>query len=152
MLRHVVNDQYRFDDCSRFVDRDWFIQKEQERRDYLELLGRALNASDWRCLSYALMSNHIHLAMVAGADALDVWLRRVHSPFADLMNRAYGRIGPMFVRGPKSLLVPASGVGSDPRRRSSTVWCARHDSTVVLLAREIVGRRSCARGRAVEAA
>jgi REP element-mobilizing transposase RayT len=95
---------------SRFVDREWFIQKEQERRDYLELLGRALTSSDWRCLAYAIMSNHIHLAVLAGEDPLHVWIRRVHSPFADAMNRAYARIGPMFVRGPKSLLVEPTGV------------------------------------------
>src|SRR5574338_1050354 len=97
---------------SRFVDRDWLIRREQERRDYLELLGRALTTSDWRCLAYAIMSNHLHLAMVAGAQLLDSWIRRVHSPFADAMNRAYARIGPMFVRGPKALTVEASGVGS----------------------------------------
>jgi len=97
---------------SRFVDREWFIKREQERRDYLELLGRALTTSDWRCLAYAIMSNHIHLAMLAGAMALDEWLRRVHSPFADAMNRAYARIGPMFVRGPKALLVPSTEVGN----------------------------------------
>lgn len=97
---------------SRFVDREWFIQKEQERRDYLTLLGRALTTSDWRCLAYAIMSNHIHLMMLAGAAPLDSWLRRVHSPFADSMNRTYDRIGSMFVRGPKSLLVEASAVGS----------------------------------------
>ena len=97
---------------SRFVDRDWFIKKEQERRDYLELLGRALTTSDWRCLAYAIMSNHIHLAMLAGLDPLHSWIRRVHSPFADSMNRAYDRIGPMFVRGPKALRVPDNAVGS----------------------------------------
>jgi REP element-mobilizing transposase RayT len=95
---------------SRFVDRNWFIKKEQERRDYLELLGRALTTSDWQCLAYAIMSNHIHLAVLAGSDPLHTWIRRVHSPFADSMNRAYNRIGPMFVRGPKALLVPDNAV------------------------------------------
>ena len=97
---------------SRFVDRDWFIQTDQERRNYLELLGRALTSSDWQCLAYAIMSNHLHLATVAGADLLDSWIRRVHAPFADMMNRAYNRIGAMFVRGPKALLVADDGVGS----------------------------------------
>jgi putative transposase len=97
---------------SRFVDREWFIQTEQERRDYLHLLGRALTSSDWKCLSYAVMSNHIHLAAVAGNDPLHSWIRRVHAPFADMMNRAYDRIGAMFVRGPKARLVADDAVGS----------------------------------------
>src|SRR5882757_7105177 len=97
---------------SRFVDRDWFIKKEQERREYLALLGRALTTTDWRCLAYAIMSNHLHLAMLAGADRLDSWIRRVHAPFAGAMNRKYDRIGAMFVRGPKALPVGSSGVAS----------------------------------------
>lgn len=95
---------------SRFVDREWFITRESERRQYLRLLGRSLRDSDWRCLSYAVMSNHIHLAMVAGEQGLDSWVRRVHGPFADWMNRAHDRIGGMFVRGPKQSRVPAHAV------------------------------------------
>src|SRR5438067_2099143 len=86
---------------SRFVDRDWFIRSELERDYYLQLLGPALETTDWRCLSYAIMSNHVHLAMVAGRDTLASWIRRVHSPFADWMNRSHERIGSIFVRGPK---------------------------------------------------
>ena len=97
---------------SRFVDREWFIKREEERRLYLRLLGRALSTSDWRCLSFAIMSNHVHLGMIAGTQALDSWVRRVHAPFADAMNRTYDRIGAMFVRGPKALAVAPSRVGS----------------------------------------
>ena len=97
---------------SRFVDREWFIRDDDERRNYLRLLGRALSRTDWRCFSFAVMSNHIHLGAIAGRQPLDRWIRRVHSPFADSMNRAYGRIGPMFVRGPKGIHVPRSAVGS----------------------------------------
>ena len=46
---------------SRFVEREWFIKEEEEREYYVRLLGRALSESDWRCLAYAVMSNHIHL-------------------------------------------------------------------------------------------
>jgi REP element-mobilizing transposase RayT len=91
---------------SRFVDREWFISTESEREHYLRLLGRALDTTDWRCLAYAVMSNHIHLAMIAGQHTLGSWLRRVHSPFADAMNKTHDRIGPMFVRGPKDVFTP----------------------------------------------
>ncbi|MDQ3341611.1 MAG: transposase [Myxococcota bacterium] len=95
---------------SRFVDREWYITGEDERHFYLQLLGRALVQSDWRCLAYAVMSNHIHLAIVAGTHSLASWLRRVHSPFVNVMNRSYDRSGPMFQRGPKSILVEPDGV------------------------------------------
>ncbi|MDQ3341572.1 MAG: transposase [Myxococcota bacterium] len=97
---------------SRFVDREWFIRLPDERRFYLQLLGAALCATDWRCLAFAIMSNHIHLAMIAGTQKLDSWIRRVHSPFATAMNRSYDRIGPMFVRGPKDIEVDEHGVGA----------------------------------------
>jgi REP element-mobilizing transposase RayT len=96
---------------SRFVDREWFITTESERSHYLELLGHALPRTDWRCLSYSIMSNHVHLGLVAGQDPLGSWIRRVHSPFADWMNRSHERIGVMFVRGPKDILVPPERVG-----------------------------------------
>jgi len=97
---------------SRFVAREFFMNSELDRRYYLSLLGKALEQVTWRCLGYALMSNHIHLALVAGHEPLAAWLRKVHSPFARATNQARQRIGSMFVRGPKDILVPDSGVGA----------------------------------------
>ncbi len=96
---------------SRFVAREFFIDAATVRQEYLTLLGRALTFTSWRCLGYAIMSNHIHLAMVAGTDPLAGWLRRVHAPFAEATNRSRERIGALFVRGPRTILVPDSGVG-----------------------------------------
>jgi putative transposase len=95
---------------SRFVDREWFISSESERAQYTYLLGGAVASSDWQCLGYAIMSNHIHLAMIAGGDKLDSWIRRAHAPFADWMNRTHQRIGNIFARGPKDLLIPDDDV------------------------------------------
>jgi len=97
---------------SRFVDRKRFIRTTAERELYLKHLGIALEDSDWRVLSYGVMSNHIHLASVAGQQSLDAWIRRVHSPFANAMNRAHDRIGVMFVRGPKAYPVKPNSLGS----------------------------------------
>lgn len=108
--RHSIPDAV-YHLISRFVDREWFITTKLERSYYLKLLGAALTHSTWRCLGYAVMSNHIHLAMVASAEPLSNWMRRVHSPFADWMNRSHNRIGNIFVRGPKAVLVPDTRVG-----------------------------------------
>jgi REP element-mobilizing transposase RayT len=77
----------------RFVDRSWFFNDEEERSNYLRLLGRALSLSDWRCLAYALMSNHIHLCVVAGDSPMSSWSKRVNSPFVRWMNERHGRLG-----------------------------------------------------------
>ncbi len=80
---------------TRFVDREWFFDHAEERERYLFLLGRSLNGSDWRCLAYALMSNHIHLAMLAGQQPMESWTKAAHSPFAHWMNRRHHRLGPI---------------------------------------------------------
>jgi len=97
---------------SRFVDRDWYITHDRHRECYLQLLARSLSDTDWKCLSYAVMSSHVHLATIAGREPLDSWIRRVHSPFADAMNKENDRIGSMFVRGPKAFRTPADRVAS----------------------------------------
>ncbi len=85
----------------RFVDREWFFKFEAERARYLSLLGRALEDSDWRCVAYALMSNHIHIAAIAGHEPLARWSRRVNTPFANWMNQRRGRLGPLFADRPR---------------------------------------------------
>jgi REP element-mobilizing transposase RayT len=97
---------------SRFVDQRWYFQSGEERRHYLQLLGASLRDSDWKCVSYALMSSHLHLGMVAGSSALESWARRAHAPFASWINFRHDRIGPVFVRGPKDYGVPPNAVGS----------------------------------------
>jgi hypothetical protein len=97
---------------SRLVDRDWFVKEEEDRSYYLELLGRALKSSDWRSIGYSIMSNHFHHGMIAGRQPLSQWIRRVHSPFADWLNKKYARIGSVFVRGPKQLQVRDDGIAS----------------------------------------
>jgi hypothetical protein len=42
------------------------------------------------------MSNHIHLAVVAGEAPMSSWTKTVNSPFASYMNKRHDRIGPLF--------------------------------------------------------
>ncbi len=85
---------------SRFVAKEWFVASEVERRGYLMLLGKALERSDWRCLSYAIMSSHVHLCFVAGRQPMRCWMRPLHTDFARWLNERRERIGAVFVRGP----------------------------------------------------
>ncbi len=89
----------------RFVANEWFIESDLERAIYLRLLGDALRTSDWRCIAYAIMSNHIHLGMIAGLTRRACWLRNAHSPFGEWINRRRDRIGSVFVKQPTTRLV-----------------------------------------------
>jgi REP element-mobilizing transposase RayT len=91
VLTHVI--------C-RFVDRRWMLSDEHERTTYLELLGSALSHSDWRCVAFALMSSHLHFAMIPGHDDLQSWTKRVNSPFARWLNARHDRLGPVFADRP----------------------------------------------------
>ena len=71
----------------RFVGGEWFIRSSEERQLYLKLLGQGLVGSSWRCLAYAVMSSHIHLAMEAGKGKIADWLREPHSQFAEWINQ-----------------------------------------------------------------
>ena len=81
---------------SRFVEKRWFITSDEERSYYLRLLGNAMAKTDWSCLAYAVMSSHIHLAMIAGAQPSSSWSRRVNPAYANFYNEAHDRIGPVF--------------------------------------------------------
>ena len=95
----------------RFVDRDWFFESDEERANYVRLLGRAFERTDWRCLAYALMSNHIHIATVAGRLPMSSWTRAVNSPFANWMNRRRGRLGPLFADRAKDYQIASGNIG-----------------------------------------
>ncbi len=96
---------------SRFIDARYFMSNMIMRHHYLELMAKALQRTDWQLFAYALMSNHIHLAVLAGRRALARWLRQVHSPFAESVNQVNQRYGPVFVRGPKTYPVANHRVG-----------------------------------------
>lgn len=98
----------------RFVDRQWFFSANEERQTYLRMLGHALGQTDWRCLAYALMSNHIHLAVVAGEAPMSSWTKSVNSPFASYMNKRHGRLGPLFASRGKDF-------GTVPRKEGSLI-------------------------------
>ncbi len=74
-----------------------------------------MSESDWRCLAYAIMSNHVHLAMLAGTTPAERWLRRVHPPFALWLNKRLQRIGPVFAG-------------------SSAIWLVRPENELRLVA------------------
>jgi hypothetical protein len=64
-----------------------FLFDTAARRFYLDRLGRAVSGSDWRLLSYAIMSNHVHLALLSGSDRFQHWIHPAHVSLAQWVNR-----------------------------------------------------------------
>jgi hypothetical protein len=81
---------------SRFIENRYFLETDEQRARYLQLFSKAMKQTDWLCISYALMSSHLHHAFVAGNRAAESWSRRVNSPFANWYNKVHERTGALF--------------------------------------------------------
>lgn len=90
----------------RFVNREYRIQDDRQRADYLRRAARAARRFDWRLLAYAVMSTHIHWVMLAGKLGLDRFTRSVHTGFANWLNALQHREGPLFAGRPKVIQMP----------------------------------------------
>lgn len=80
--------------------------QEIERQAYLARVAAAARHTDWMLLAYALMSNHIHWAAVAGTAPLERFVKPLHGGFALWLNRTHGTLGPVFAHRPKSIAMP----------------------------------------------
>lgn len=81
---HVTNRGTR--KASLFVD-------DSHRHFFLERLGVVARRRQWRCLSYCLMSNHIHLVIETEAPTLGAGMRDLESLHARVLNQRQGTKG-----------------------------------------------------------
>jgi REP element-mobilizing transposase RayT len=72
---------------------------DSDRQRYLLLLARACRWTAWRCLTYCLMSNHMHLVIETPRPNLSHGMERFHGDYARMFNRRHGRSGHVF-QGP----------------------------------------------------
>lgn len=63
---------------------------------YLTLLDRVVEWFRWRCLSYCLMPNHIHLLVETTEPNLGVGMREAHGRYGRAFNDAHDRCGHVF--------------------------------------------------------
>jgi hypothetical protein len=96
---------------SRFVNGEFRIADDIERREYLRRAGLALAKSDWRIVSFAIMSSHPHLGAIAGAHPFAQWAHPLHSGFATWLNKRQNRFGPVFAERPKTIVLDIGCVG-----------------------------------------
>ena len=64
-----------------------------DRRSYLEQLAEEIARREWRCLSYCLMRNHVHLLLETPQANLSVGMQRLHGTYAQRFNRRHDRRG-----------------------------------------------------------
>ena len=89
-----------------------------DRQPYLSQLRRVVVRKRWRCLSYCLMDNHVHLLLETPDANLGSGMQRLHGDYAQLFNERHGRVGHVF-QG-------RFGSKRDHRRRRSSATIVRY--------------------------
>jgi REP element-mobilizing transposase RayT len=69
-----------------------------DREGYLWLLGQVIVRQGWRCLSYCLMNNHVHLLIETPEPNLGRGIQIVHGDFGRNFNRRHDGSGHVFQR------------------------------------------------------
>ena len=90
---------------SRCHAQEPLLRGDEERWQYLDLLGRTLERTDARALAWCIMSNHVHLVVQAGEEPLSRLTKPLNTGYAVWKNRKENRIGAVFAGRPKTILV-----------------------------------------------
>lgn len=69
---------------------------DNDRSDFLRLLGIELVRSSWTCLSYCLMKTHYHVVVRLRKDLLSSGFQHLNATYALRYNKLYGRRGHVF--------------------------------------------------------
>jgi hypothetical protein len=107
----------------RFVDHAWFLGSDVERSTYGEMFAACMRTSDWRSRASCLTSSQIQHAMIAGAEPLEAWTRRIHRAFSMWMSVHHDRIGPVFSGRPLAIVV-------EPDRVADMIACIEQQPVV----------------------
>lgn len=96
---------------TRFCNKEFRVNSPRARAEYLRRVGTALGRTDWSLLAFAVMSSHVHLALLAAAARLETLMRSLNSGFGLWLNRTQGRSGPVFEGRYRSISIPTERAG-----------------------------------------
>jgi putative transposase len=106
---------------ARGVDRQRVFRDDVDRRSYLTLLGTVIERTNWRCLAFCLMENHVHLLLETPKPNLGQGMRLLQSSYARAFNVRYGRTGHLFQGRYGAVLIK-----SDPQLLAVISYIARN--------------------------
>src|SRR4051794_39903597 len=72
------------------------FRSDDDRAGYVRRLVSVVGWGRWRCLSYCLMGNHVHLLIETTTPNLGQGMQRLHGGYAQGFNHRYGRSGHLF--------------------------------------------------------
>jgi REP element-mobilizing transposase RayT len=89
---------------ARGIERCAIFRRTIDYQDFLDRLAEGLEKTQSLCLAWALMPNHIHLLILAGASGLANLLHPLLTGYATAFNLRYQRTGHLFQNRFKSIL------------------------------------------------
>ena len=90
---------------SRGNERREVFVDDEDRREFLRLLGRTVELFGWKLHAWVLMGNHYHLFVGTPEATLSRGMRQLNGDYAQHFNRRHGRDGHVFQGRFKAILV-----------------------------------------------
>lgn len=90
---------------SRGNERREVFVDDEDRREFLSLLGRSVELFGWKPHAWVLMGNHYHLLVGTPDATLSRGMRQLNGDYAQHFNRRHGRDGHVFQGRYKAILV-----------------------------------------------
>jgi putative transposase len=90
---------------SRGNERREVFRDDDDRREFLRLLGRTVELFGWKLHAWVLMGNHFHLLVGTPEATLSRGMRQLNGDYAGHFNRRHGRDGHVFQGRFKAVLV-----------------------------------------------
>jgi REP element-mobilizing transposase RayT len=81
---------------ARGDDRRPIFIKQFDHDLYTSILARVIGITDWRCMSYCFMPNHLHMLIETPEPNLGAGMQRLQSEFAFRWNAEHDRVGHVF--------------------------------------------------------
>ena len=88
----------------RGIERRAIVTNEEDRRAFVERLGRLASELETDIYAWALLTNHAHLLLRSGPHGLPTFMRRLLTGYAQAYNRRHRRHGPLFQNRYKSIV------------------------------------------------
>ena len=81
------------------------FEEDEDRRKFVETLGRYKPLSKYEIYAYCLMSNHVHLLLKENEDPIATIIKRISGSYVLWYNKKYSRCGHLFQERFKSEVV-----------------------------------------------
>ena len=81
---------------SRGDRREAIYEDDDDRQQFLALLGQVVEQMNWLCYAYCLMTNHYHLVIEKPEGNLAKGMRQLNGVYTQVSNRRHQRVGHLF--------------------------------------------------------